>query len=336
MSPKHSREFLTVQQHILLQQHEKAPGASGQFSWLLSGITIAAKIIADRVRRLGLFSLSGAAGADNVQGEAQQKLDVFANDILLRTLGMRDSVAILASEENEEPIVCNVGGGGHYVVLFDPLDGSSNIDCNVGVGTIFSILRCDGDGRTEGGASAVLQRGAQQVAAGYVFYGSAVSLAYTTGSGVHLFTLDNAIGAFVLTQENVQIPKRGGIYSVNEANAPSFPEGYRRFLEWAKTKEAGPYSSRYVGTMVADIHRTLLKGGVFFYPPTAKAPEGKLRLMYEANPMALILEQAGGLAYVGGDRRRILEVEPRSLHQRTPLIMGSPEDVERVVGFLGT
>lgn len=333
-SKDEGREFLTIQQHIMLQQHEKAPRASGQFSWLLSGITIAAKIIADRVRRLGLYQMGGAAGVSNVQGEEVQKLDVFANNILLRTLGMRDSVAILASEENEQPILCNVADGGHYIVLFDPLDGSSNIDCNVGVGTIFSILRCDPARASKESSAQVLQRGAAQVAAGYVFYGSAVSLAYTTGSGVHLFTLDSSIGAFVLTQENVRIPERGGIYSVNEANAPSFPEGYRRFLDWAKTKPAGPYSSRYVGSMVADIHRTLIKGGVFFYPPTAKAPDGKLRLLYEANPMAMLLEQAGGLAFVDGTRQRILDVAPHSLHQRTPLVMGSPADVEKVVSFL--
>lgn len=324
-------EFLTVQQHIMLQQRKYAPKATGQFSWLLSGITIAAKIISDKVRRLGLNHMAGAAGTTNVQGETVQKLDVLANDMLIRCLGLRESVAVLASEENDEPIVTNLAEGGRYVILFDPLDGSSNIDCNIGVGTIFSILTCP-EGDSCSSDAAVLQPGVKQLAAGYVFYGSSTCMAYTTGQGVHLFTLDPAIGAFVLTKEDLRIPEEGRIYSVNEANASTFPQGYQDFLTWAKTQEAGPYSSRYVGTMVADLHRTLLKGGVFFYPPTSKAPSGKLRLLYEVNPMAFLIEQAGGMATDG--ENRVLERIPTSLHERSPIVIGSRECVERVHSFL--
>ncbi len=325
-----SRPFLlTVQQHIMAEQRRRYPQASGEFSWLLSGITLAAKIIESKVRRAGLVDVLGAAGRTNVQGEAQQKLDVLANQALLYCLGVRGNVAVMASEENEEPVLVERDRRhGKYVVVFDPLDGSSNIDVNVSVGTIFSILRRPNDpGGSRDPLVDVLQPGHQQVAAGYVVYGSSCMLVYTTGNGVHAFTLDPDIGAFVLCHERVTMPERGGLYSVNEANSDGFPEGYRRFLAKLRAGEAGPrYSSRYIGSLVADFHRTLLKGGVFLYPPTAQHPGGKLRLMYEANPIAYLAEQAGGLATDG--TRRILGITPTGLHQRTPLVVGSQTEVE--------
>jgi fructose-1,6-bisphosphatase I len=317
----------TVQQHIMEEQRRHHPSASGEFSWLLSGITLATKIVADRVRRAGLADVLGSAERRNVQGETVQKLDVLANQALLYCLGSRGNVGIMASEENEEPVVVQRDQEhGRYVVIFDPLDGSSNIDVNVSVGTIFSILRRDPGLRDP--LVDVLQPGDRQLAAGYVVYGSSTMLVYTTGNGVFGFTLDPSVGAFLLSHEkNIEMPPRGNIYSVNEANADSFPEPYRRFLAHLRSGQTGrTYSSRYIGSLVADFHRTLLKGGIFLYPPTRQYPGGKLRLLYEANPIAFLAEQAGGLATDG--RQRILTVEPTSLHQRTPLLVGSREEVE--------
>jgi fructose-1,6-bisphosphatase I len=328
--------LMTVQQHIMMEQRRNYPQASGEFSWLLSGITLAAKIIESRVRRAGLVDVLGAAGHTNVQGEAQQKLDVIANQALLYCLGVRGNVAIMASEEDAQPVIVDRDRRfGRYVVVFDPLDGSSNIDVNVSVGTIFSILRrpADPDGTREP-LQDVLQPGREQVAAGYVVYGSSCMLVYTTGNGVHAFTLDPDIGAFVISHERVMMPPQGKLYSVNEANSDGFPEGYRRFLAKLRAGAAGQvYSSRYIGSLVADFHRTLLKGGIFLYPPTAQNPGGKLRLMYEANPIAFLAEQAGGLATDG--KRRILDVAPTGLHQRTPLVVGSKTEVEMLARELG-
>jgi fructose-1,6-bisphosphatase I len=315
----------TVQQHILEQQ-QRFPTARGTFSWLLSGITLATKMIEAKIRRAGLLDVLGAAGNTNVQGEAQQKLDVYANQVLLHCLGLRDSVAVLVSEENEEPVTFDrAPETGEYVIIFDPLDGSSNIDVNVNVGTIFSIFRCprthDCDCR-----NAVLQCGSKQVASGYVVYGPSTILVYTTGQGVFGFTLDPAIGAYVLSHENIRMPEHGNIYSVNEANVDDFPEAYRNYLNRLRKGDLGrKYTSRYIGSLVADFHRTLFKGGIFLYPPTAAHPNGKLRLLYEANPLALIAEQAGGRAIDG--RRRVLDAEPNDIHQRTSLILGSSEEV---------
>jgi fructose-1,6-bisphosphatase I len=323
-----STPLLTVQQHILEEQRRHHPHATGEFSWLLSGITLAAKIIDSRVRRAGLADVLGATGECNVQGEAVQKLDVLANQALLHCLGKRGNVAVMASEENEEPVVVERDRGeGRYVVVFDPLDGSSNIDVNVSVGTIFSILRREPDpsGRRDPLID-VLQPGHRQLAAGYVVYGSSTVLVYTTGNGVHGFTLDPSIGAFIICNENIRMPAQGSLYSVNEANSDGFPEPYRRFLERLRSGKAGrTYSSRYIGSLVADFHRTLLKGGIFLYPPTRQYPDGKLRLLYEANPIAFLAEQAGGAATDGTGR--ILDVTPTGLHQRTPLIVGSRHEV---------
>jgi fructose-1,6-bisphosphatase I len=319
----------TVHQHIVEQQR-KHPSATGEFSWLLGGITLASRIIAAKVRRAGMIDVLGDAGNQNVSGDLVQKLDTIANQILINSLAWRENIAVIASEENQNPILTKDSSQGTYIVVFDPLDGSSNIDVNVSVGTIFSILRRDperGDPLRQ-----VLQPGTRQIAAGYILYGSSVVLVYTTGEGVHMFTLDPMTGAYALTGEGVKIPKRGRTYSLNEGNAASFPAGYQKWLDYVKSAEAGPYTSRYVGTFVADFHRTLLRGGVFVYPPTRKAPEGKLRLLYEACPMGFLVEQAGGKAIDGS--RRILDIEPTSLHQRTPLIIGSPEEVDRVQEFL--
>lgn len=321
--------IITVQQHIIEAQG-RHPTATGQFSWLLSGITLACKVIASYVRRAGLVDVLGATEETNVQGEIVQKLDHIANDALMKALGYREDVGIIASEEDNEPRVLQEVGRGRYVVMFDPLDGSSNIDVNVSVGTIFTIFqRPEWDHKAE---YSVIQPGYQQVAAGYVLYGSSTVMVYTTGNGVHMFTLDPQFGAFLLTRQNIRIPARTNQYSVNEAYSNSFPEPYQQYLTWAKEQVDEPFSSRYIGSLVADFHRILLKGGVFLYPPTQKNREGKLRLMYEANPLAFIAEQAGGAASDG--HQRILDIQPRSLHQRTPLILGSRDNVEDVLRFV--
>ena len=289
-------------------------------------------MIADHVRRAGLCDILGETGETNVQGEIVQKLDVIANETILACLGYRDSVGIMVSEEDDEPhIIKELDERAKYIVLFDPLDGSSNIDVNVSIGTIFSILQ-----RKEGVESArvmdhILQPGLQQVAAGYVIYSSSTVMAYSTGDGVHMFTLDPSIGAYRLSHENVQMPPTGTTYSVNEAYASRFSPGVRKYLDWIKSDEAGGYGLRYVGSLVADFHRTLLRGGVFLYPPTSKTPEGKLRLLYEANPLSFLAEQAGGSASDG--TQRILEKVPKSLHQRTSLVIGSKHEVDRVLSF---
>jgi len=316
----------TIQQHVLQQQEELFPEARGIFSSLISGISLATKAIQAQVRRAGLGDQLGAAGATNVQGEEQQKLDVYANQMLLHCLGRRDAVAMLVSEENEEPVTFDrAPNTGRYIVVFDPLDGSSNIDVNVPVGTIFSIFRRP-EGETDP-TRAVLQPGSRQVAAGYVVYGSSTILVYTTGRGVFGFTLDPSVGAFVLAFENMKMPKQGKYYSVNEANADAFSPAYREYLARLRRGALGrEYSSRYVGSLVADFHRTLLKGGVFLYPPTKSHARGKLRLMYEANPLAFIAEQAGGMATNGVDK--ITDIQPETIHQRTPFVIGSRVEME--------
>ena len=315
----------TVQEHIRHQQQNFAE-ASGTFSWLLSGLTLATKMVEAKIRQGALSDALGVKGSINVQGEVQQKLDVYANEALLHILGGRDSVAALVSEENEEPVIINADPeSGRYIIVFDPLDGSSNIDVNVNVGTIFSIHK-----RLPGQPleTAILQPGAKQVAAGYVVYGPSTMLVYTAGNGVHGFTLDPAIGAFVLTNDQMKMPDQGPYYSTNEANESSWPLPFQQFVNRLRRSQLNgqAYSSRYIGSLVADFHRTLLKGGVFLYPPTEKASKGKLRLLYEANPLAFIAEQAGGAASTGS--RRILDLQPESIHQRTSFVVGSRVEVE--------
>lgn len=323
-----SENLMSLQSHILLEE-AKFPTASGDFTWIISAISLAAKSIANQVRRARLSGAIGKIGETNVQGEEQQKLDVIANKAIIRCLGTRASVAVLASEEHDEPTILRRGNeGGKYCVMFDPLDGSSNLDTGVGVGTIFSILR--NDPHIHDAQETVCQPGTQQVAAGYVLYGSSTIFVLTTGNGVSLFELDPYVGSFLLVKEKVRMPETNKVYSVNEAYRESFPEGYRRYLDWA---HLNGYSSRYIGSMVADVHRTLLTGGVFMYPPTKKNPEGKLRYLYEASPMAMIIEQAGGLAYSGA--KRTLEHHPREVHERVPVLLGSRAEVEKVREFVG-
>ncbi|MGA1709283.1 MAG: class 1 fructose-bisphosphatase [Phycisphaerales bacterium] len=322
------RDNLTSIQAHILQEERRHPGASGDFSMIISAISLAGKAIAAKVRRANLEDVLGAFGTTNVQGEGQQKLDVIANEIIMKCLGDRVSIAVLASEEDEEPTILRRGSeGGKYCVLFDPLDGSSNLDCAIPVGTIFTILR--NDPTIKGSVETVCQPGRDQVAAGYILYGSATVMVLTTGSGVDMFVLDQSVGSFLLVRRGVRIPRNAKTYSVNEAYASQFPQGYRAFLDEAKGQG---FSSRYIGSMVADVHRTLLNGGVFLYPPTAKQPAGKIRMLYEANPLAFIIEQAGGMAYSG--LKRTLDLKPSKLHERTPIAMGSPEQVDALLASL--
>lgn len=321
---------LTSLQSYLLSEEAKHPNATGRLTWILSAISLSTKFIADKVRRARLQDVLGALGTENVQGEVQQKLDVIADEALIRCLRSRDSVAIVASEENEEPILVETSdpnGARPYVVLFDPLDGSSNLDTCCGVGTIFSVLQHDR--RSDDPKHSVLQPGARQVAAGYVVYGSSTVLVLTTGSGVQMFVLEPGVGAYMLVDDDVRIPTANKSYSLNEAYIETFPEGYRKYLDYA---HKNGYSSRYVGSMVADIHRILMKGGVFMYPPTEKAPKGKLRLLYEANPMAMLIEQAGGKAFTGTERT--LDIQPEAIHQRVSVLMGSSDEVDKVLEFI--
>jgi fructose-1,6-bisphosphatase I len=316
-------------QSFILAEEARYPGATGEFSWIISAISLAGKAIANKVRHARLQDVLGAMGTSNVQGEQQQRLDVIANSILNRCLGSRANVAVVASEEDEQPTIVRRGSeGGKYCVLFDPLDGSSNLDVGVGVGTIFSILR--NDPNIPGAEESVCQPGTTQVAAGYILYGSSTIFVLTTGRGVAMFVLDHSVGSFLLVEPNVRIPRSNKVYSVNEAYFATFPEGYQAFLQ---NCHADGYSSRYIGSMVADVHRTLLTGGIFLYPPTRKNPEGKLRLLYEANPMAMLVEKAGGLAFSSGTQRT-LEIQPKKLHQRTPVYLGSVEQVDLLKSYL--
>jgi len=324
MKQQWTQDNLTSLQSSILAEEQKHPGATGEFTWILSAISLATKAIGNKVRCARIQDVIGDIGEQNIQGETQQKLDVIANEIILRCLGDRDNIGILASEENETPFLLRKRtDGGKYAVLFDPLDGSSNIDSSVGVGTIFSVLRLGDLGSRE---EAMLRPGVEQVAAGYVLYGSSTVLVLTTGNGVDMFVLDHAIGSFVLVSKGLKIPSENKTYSINEAYTNKFSGNIQSYLRWAHENE---YSSRYIGSMVADVHRILLKGGVFLYPPTDTKPEGKLRLMYEANPMAMIIEQAGGKAVAGGER--ILEIKPDGLHQRTGVILGSIDQVDAVL-----
>ncbi|MCA9263325.1 MAG: class 1 fructose-bisphosphatase [Planctomycetales bacterium] len=322
--------IVTVQQHILREQKESCPHATGAFSWLLSGITLATKMTQAKVRRAGLLDVLGEAGGMNIQGEEQQKLDVYANEALLHCLRFREHVAILASEEDDDPVVFEGrGDDAKYIVVVDPLDGSSNIDVNVSVGTIFSIFAKPAGVAHDDPDAAILQPGTKQLAAGYVVYGSSTILVYTTGHGVHGFTLDPDIGAYLLSHEDMRMPTQGKYYSTNEANIHSYAEPYQQYIEKLRSGALGKnYSSRYIGSLVADFHRTLLKGGVFLYPPTDDYPVGKLRLMYEAMPIAFLAEQAGGMATDGS--RRILEIVPEEIHQRVPLFVGGKTEMNEL------
>jgi len=313
------------------------PYASGDLSRLLSDIGIAAKIINHKVNKAGLQDILGAVGTTNIQGETQMKLDVFADNALLNAVKWGGQVCGVGSEENEKYTAFDseVNRKSKYVMLFDPLDGSSNIDVNVSIGTIFSIFRRNSSVGDLANINDFLQPGDQQVAAGYVIYGSSTMLVYTTGHGVNGFTLEPSIGEFCLSHENMQTPEEGKIYSINEGNLLTCSEGVQSYVNWCKQtdkKSLRPYTGRYIGSLVADFHRNLIKGGIYMYPGTTGAPSGKLRLMYEANPLAFIVEQAGGKASTGTGR--IMEVKPKDLHQRVPLFIGSKNMVERVEALI--
>ncbi|WP_114781421.1 class 1 fructose-bisphosphatase [Botryobacter ruber] len=318
----------TTLDRFIMRKQEEFPYATGELSQLLRDIALAAKIVNKEINRAGLIGVTGAFGNQNVQGEEQQKLDVIANIRFIRALRNGGEVCAILSEE-EDDIILTGNSKGKYIVAIDPMDGSSNIDVNVSIGTIFSIYRRISEPGDESTEADCLQRGTCQVAAGYVVYGSSTMLVYTTGHGVNGFTYDVSLGEFFLSNPNIVTPKTGTIYSCNEGGVNSFPEGYKKYLEYCKEKS---YSGRYIGSLVADFHRNLLKGGVYLYPPTAKAPKGKLRLMYEGNALAFIIEQAGGRATDGS--RRIMEIQPTELHQRCPLIIGSEEMVKKVEELL--
>lgn len=321
---------------FIIEKQEDFQYSSGELSRLINSIRLAAKVVNYKVNKAGLVDIVGAAGAQNVQGEDQQKLDVFANDTFIQTLINREIVCGIASEESDDFIVIKGQDESHnnkYVVLMDPLDGSSNIDVNVSVGTIFSVYRRITPIGTPVTLEDFLQPGVNQVAAGYVIYGTSTMLVYTTGRGVNGFTLNPAIGTFYLSHPNMQFPKDGTIYSINEGNYVHFPQGVKDYIKYCQLEEGDrPYTSRYIGSLVSDIHRNMIKGGIYIYPTSSKAPSGKLRLLYECNPMAFLVEQAGGKASDGFGR--IMEIQPTELHQRVPFFCGSQNMVEKAEEFM--
>ncbi len=322
---------------FIIDKQDDFKFSSGELSRLLSSIKIASKIVNREVNKAGIADILGKAGNENVQGEEQMKLDVFANDIFIDALSHREIVCGIASEENEYFIEIkgneNNAHMNNYVVLIDPLDGSSNVDVNVSVGTIFSIYRRVTPAGTPVKMEDFLQKGVNQVAAGYVIYGSSTMLVYTTGNGVNGFTLDPSVGTYFLSHPNMTYPKTGKIYSINEGNYAKFPQGVKEYIKYCQEEEGNrPYTSRYIGSLVADFHRNMIKGGIYIYPSYAHAPNGKLRLLYECNPMAFLAEQAGAKATNGF--QRILEIEPTSLHQRVPFFCGSVEMVEKAEEFM--
>ena len=312
-----------------MEQERLHPEATGELSNLLYDLCLAAKIISRHVRRAGLTDILGAAGAVNVSGDLQQKLDLFARDTVRNAVQHTGRVCVVASEEDEEPMLCpKTSRRGKYVIMYDPLDGSTNIDVNVSIGTIFSIHKRVTNPRGEGGLADCLQVGRKQVAAGYILYGSSTMLVYTTGQGVHGFTLDPTIGEFLLSHPDIRTPPVGKYYSVNESNWNRWTPGVQRVVAAFKNGDGRiqAKNARYIGSLVADFHRNLISGGVFLYPGDTRSAEGKLRLLYEAAPLALVVEQAGGLATDG--QRPILDLVPKHLHQKTPFIVGSKADVQ--------
>lgn len=321
---------------FIIEKQEEFQYSTGELSRIINSIRLAAKVVNYKVNKAGLVDITGAAGERNVQGEDQQKLDVYANEVFISTLTNREIVCGIASEENDDFIKVAGSDNSHsnkYVVLMDPLDGSSNIDVNVSVGTIFSVFRRVTPVGTPVTLEDFLQPGTAQVAAGYVIYGTSTMLVYTTGHGVNGFTLNPAIGTFYLSHPNMRFKEDGSIYSINEGNYIQFPQGVKDYIKYCQAEEGDrPYTSRYIGSLVSDIHRNMIKGGIYIYPTSTRAPKGKLRLLYECNPMAMIAEQAGGKASDGF--RRILEIQPEELHQRVPFFCGSKNMVEKAEEFM--
>jgi len=321
---------------FIIENQSSFKYTSGELSRLINSIRLAAKVVNHEVNKAGLVDIIGAAGDTNIQGEDQQKLDVYANDKFIQTMTNRNIVCGIASEEEDDFITINSQDENHqnkYVVLIDPLDGSSNIDVNVSVGTIFSVYRRVTPVGTPVQLEDFLQKGNQQVAAGYVVYGTSTMLVYTTGDGVNGFTLNPAIGTFYLSHPNMQFPEDGRIYSVNEGNYIHFPQGIKNYIKYCQKEEDDrPYTSRYIGSLVSDFHRNMIKGGIYMYPKSSKASNGKLRLLYECNPMAFLAEQANGKASDGFNR--IMDIEPTELHQRVPFICGSKNMVAKAEEFM--
>ncbi len=316
---------------FILQRQVAHPGATGEFSALMTQIGVVGKMIARDLRRAGLLDILGATGHTNVQGEAVKKLDEIANETFVRVFQHSGLVCALASEEMEKPLPMPENWPqGKYILIFDPMDGSSNTDVNMPLGSIFSVLR-QGEKSGLPGEAALLRPGTAQVAAGYLMYGSSTILVYTSGHGVHGFTLDAEVGEFLLSHENMTMPSRGAVYAANEGNYYKWPQSVRRFIEYVRAEDQAtgrPYAARYSGCLAADVHRLLIDGGIYLYPSELGKPEGKLRLLYEANPLALVAEQAGGRASTG--TQRILAMQPDSLHQRVPLYIGCRDDVDMV------
>ena len=320
---------------FIIENQKSFKYTSGELSRLINSIRLAAKVVNHEVNKAGLVDIIGASGDANIQGETQQKLDVYANEKFIQTLINRNIVCGIASEEEDDFVAINSQDENHqnkYIVLIDPLDGSSNIDVNVSVGTIFSIYRRVTPVGTPVTIEDFLQKGEDQVAAGYVIYGTSTMLVYTTGDGVNGFTLNPAIGTFYLSHPNMRFPESGQIYSVNEGNYIHFPQGIKDYIKYCQKEEDRPYTSRYIGSLVSDFHRNMIKGGIYMYPESSRYPSGKLRLLYECNPMAFLAEQANGKASNGF--KRIMEIEPTELHQRVPFICGSIKMVEKAEEFM--
>lgn len=331
------QNFITLGEFIIKNQQD-FPYAKGQLTRMFNAITLASKVMNSQINKAGLVDeLMGKVGTENVQGEEQKKLDVYANKIFINALSARNEVCGIASEEEEETIIFENESGvnGKYVVLIDPIDGSSNIEVNVSIGTVFAIYRRISPIGQPAILEDFLQVGRQQVAAGYVIYGSSTMLVFTTGNGVNGFTYDPSIGVFYLSHPNMIIPKNGNIYSINEGNYPYFSENMKAYINYCKSIDSNtnrPYSGRYIGSMIADLHRNFLKGGIYMYPDSQKSPKGKLRLLYECNPMAFLIEQAGGMATNG--QQAIMDIKPTDIHQRIPFYGGSEEMVKTLEKIL--
>jgi fructose-1,6-bisphosphatase I len=329
---------VTTLNEFIMDRQAEFPFATGELSRILSDIAVASKIVSRDVRQAGLVDhILGAQGEINIQGEEQQKLDVVADQQFIKAFENGGEICGIASEENDDflAFTSDTAKNGKYVVLFDPLDGSSNIDVNVSIGTIFSIYRRNSETGTLATLEDMLQIGNEQIAAGYVLYGSSTMLVYTTGHGVNGFTLDPSIGEFCLSHPNMKMPETGRMYAMNEGNIDICEAGIKKYVQYCQSfdnDKGAPYSGRYIGSLVADFHRNMIKGGIYIYPDTTTSPEGKLRLLYECNPLAFIAEQAGGLATTG--RIRVLDIQPNKLHQRIPFFCGSKKMVEKAMSLL--